>query len=74
MPKKVFLSDRLVEPRQYKNELASVKNMLVLKLSPFSPNLHGKGKGAAISKLARVPQKRIRYYIVLALRPEKLSN
>ena len=53
---------------QYKNGLASVKNMLVLKLPPFSPYLHGKGKRAAISKLACVLQKRICSYIVLALK------
>ena len=41
--------------------------MFVLKLPPFFPHLHGKGKRAAISKLACVAQKRIRSYIVLAL-------
>ena len=45
--------------------------MVVLKFPPFFPHLHGKGKRAAISKLACVSQKRIRSYIVLAL---ALSN
>ena len=53
--------------RQYKNGLVSVKNMFILKLPPFFPRLHGKGKRAAISKLACVSQKRIRSCIVLAL-------
>ena len=56
-----------LELRQCKNEYASVKNMFVLKLPPFFPHLHGKGKRAAISNLAWVSQKRIRSYIVLAL-------
>ena len=33
----------LLELRQYKNGLASGKNMFILKLPPFSPHLHGKG-------------------------------
>ena len=41
--------------------------MFVLKLPPFSPHLHGKGKRAAISKVACVSQKRIRSCIFLAL-------
>ena len=40
-----------LELRQYKNGLASVKKMFVLKLPLFFPHLHGKGKRAAISKL-----------------------
>ena len=55
------------ELRQYKNGLVSVKNMFVLKLPPFSPQLHGKEKRAAILKLVCFSQKRIRSYIVLAL-------
>ena len=57
----------LLELRQYKNGLVSVKIMLVLKLPPFFPHLHGKGKRAANSKLACVSQKLIRSHIVLAL-------
>ena len=57
----------ILELRQYKNGLASVKNMFVLKLPPFFPHLRGKGKRAAISKLPYVSQKGIRSYIVLAL-------
>ena len=56
------LSTLILELRQYKNGVASVKNMFVLKL----PHLHGKGKRAATSRLACVSQKRIRS-IVLAL-------
>ena len=56
-----------LELRQYKNGLASVKNMFLLKLPPFSPRLHGMGKSAAISKLACFKQKRIRSYVALAL-------
>ena len=41
--------------------------MFVWKLPPFFPHLHGKGKRAAISKLACDSQKRIRSYVVLAL-------
>ena len=48
-------------------KLFVVKNMFVLKLPPFFPNLHGKGKSVAISKLACISQKRIRSYIVLGL-------
>ena len=33
-----------------------MKNMFVLKLPPFFPDLHGKGKSAAISILACVSQ------------------
>ena len=58
---------RLLELRQYKNGLVSVKYMFVLKLPPFFPHLHGKGKRAAISRQTCVSQKRIRSYIVLAL-------
>ena len=60
-----------LELRQYKNGLASVKSMFVLKLPPFFPHLHDKGKGAAISKLACVSQKRTSSYIVLALGQHK---
>ena len=56
-----------LELRQYKNGLASLKSMLVLKLPPFFPHQHGKEKRAAISKTACLSQKRIRSYIVLAL-------
>ena len=41
--------------------------MLVLKLPPFFPHLDGKGKRAAISKLAYFSQKRIRSFIILGL-------
>ena len=56
-----------LELRQYQNGLASVKSMFVLKLSPFFPHLHGKGKWAATSKQTCFSQKQIRSYIVLAL-------
>ena len=56
-----------LELRQNKNGLASVKNMLVLNLARFFPHLHGKGKSAAISKLACPSQKLVRSYIVLFL-------
>ena len=36
-----------LELGQYKNGLPSVKNKFVLKLPPFSPHLHGKGKKGA---------------------------
>ena len=35
-----------LELRQYKNGLFSVKNMFVLKLPPFIPNLHGNFKAS----------------------------
>ena len=41
--------------------------MFVLKLPPFFPQLHSKGKRAAIAKQTCVSQKRVRSYIVLAL-------
>ena len=64
-----------LELRQFKNEfVSSVKRMLVLKLPPFFPHLHGKGESAAISKLACVSQKRIRSYIVLALERKNVPN
>ena len=63
----MITATRWLDLRQYKNGLFSVKIMLVLKLPHFFPPLHGKGKRAAISKLACVLQKRIRSYIVLAL-------
>ena len=34
----------VLELRQYKKGLVSVKSMFVLKLPPFLPHLHGKGK------------------------------
>ena len=55
------------EAMTIRNGLVSVKIMFVLKLPPFFPHQHSKGKRAAISKLACVPQKRIRSYNVLAL-------
>ena len=57
-----MILDCYVELRQYKNGLVSVKIMFVFNLLPFFPQLHGKGKRAAISKLACVSQKRIRSY------------
>ena len=63
----IIRNTRLLEQRQYKNGLASVENMFVLKLPPIFTHQDGKGKRAAISKLACVSQKRIRSYIVLAL-------
>ena len=57
----------MLELKQYNNELASVKTILVLKLPPFFPHLLGKRKRAAISKLACVSQKQIRSYNVFAL-------
>ena len=73
--KKVLLTNQSkqvsisLELGQYKNVLVSVKIMFVLNLPPFFPHLHGKGKRAAILKLACVSQKRNRSYIVLALVP-----
>ena len=46
---------------------------LFFKLPPFIPHLYGKGKRAAISKLACISQKRIRFYIVLALKLSQQS-
>ena len=57
----------ILELRQYKKGLASLKNMFVLKLMPFFSHLHDKGKRAAISKLACVSQNGICSYIVLAI-------
>ena len=42
---------RALEQRR-KNELTSLKNRSILKLPRFSPYLHGKGKSAAVLKLA----------------------
>ena len=64
----------VLELRQYKNGLVSVKIMFVLNLPPFFPHLHGKGKRAGISKLACVSQKRIRSYIVLALNTNNINK
>ena len=40
--KVVYYLGRKLELRQFKNGLASVKSMLVLKLPHFFPHLHGK--------------------------------
>ena len=56
-----------LELRKYKNNFASVENMLVLKLPRFFPYRVGERKGAAISKLPCFSQKRVRSYIALAL-------
>ena len=55
----LFEKQTLLELRKYKNGLVSVKHMFVLKLPPFPPHLHGKGKRAANSKQTCVSQKRI---------------
>ena len=58
-----------LELRQYKNRLASVKNMLILKLPRFSP-YHvwcRWGKSALISKVTCSSLKRVSSYIVLAV-------
>ena len=65
---------RKLELRQYKNGLASLKNMFVLKLPPFFPHRNSKGKRAAISKLACVSQKRVRSYNVFALIKSSFLN
>ena len=43
---------RTLELKEFKNKLAYMKDMFVLKLPHFFPHLHGKVKSAAISKKA----------------------
>ena len=63
----------LLELRQYKNRLVSVKRMLVLNLPPFFPCRVGERKRAVISKQTCFSQKRVRSYNVLALEAEYIS-
>ena len=58
--KVVYYLGRKLELRQFKNGLASVKSMLVLKLPHFFPCREGEGKRAAISKQTCFSQKRVR--------------
>ena len=57
----------MLELRQNKNGLASMKNVLVLKWPHFFAQLNDKEKSAAVSKLPYISQKRVRSYIILAL-------